>query len=85
MAVVQVIKRKVRKLLEFHELNKYVECHTGCDIIDVCNEKVGTIGKRNCNSGPSVSLPAATCHKEILVHYKGRTYYLTQGFKLMLC
>ena len=37
MAVVQPTKNKVRPVLDFRELNKYVACHTK-DGIDICEE-----------------------------------------------
>ena len=40
MAVVQETKHKVRPVLDFRELNQYVECHTGDDVIDVCGDKL---------------------------------------------
>ena len=33
-------KNKVRPVLNYRELNKSVECHTGDDITDVCSEKL---------------------------------------------
>ena len=40
MAVFQATKKKVRSVLDYRELNRFVECHTGSDIIDVCDEKM---------------------------------------------
>ena len=40
MAVFQATKKKVRPVLDYRELNRFVECHTGSDIIDVCDEKM---------------------------------------------
>ena len=40
MAVFQATKKKVRPVLDFRELNHFVVCHTGSDMIDVCNEKM---------------------------------------------
>ena len=40
MAVFQATKKKVRPVLDFRELNHFVACHTGSNIIDVCNEKM---------------------------------------------
>ena len=39
MAVFQATKKKARPVLDFRELNGFVACHTGSDIIDVCDEK----------------------------------------------
>ena len=52
MAVFQATKKKVRSVLDYHELNRFVACHTGSDIIDVCDEKVETVGRRNCYCEP---------------------------------
>eukprot|EP00794_Sanderia_malayensis_P011568 gene11568-12763_t len=38
MAVEQPTKNKVRPVLDYTELNKAVECHTGDDVLDVCSE-----------------------------------------------
>lgn len=41
---------------------------------------VMSVGRRNYDCGPSVSLPTVThCRETMLVCYKGNTYYL--GFK----
>ena len=40
MAVFQATKKKVRLVLNCRELNRFVACHTGSDIIDVCDEKM---------------------------------------------
>ena len=40
MVVFQATKKKVRPVLDYRELNRFVECHTGSDIIDVCDEKM---------------------------------------------
>ena len=40
LAVFQTTKKKVRPVLDFRELNRFMACHTGSDIIDVCNEKM---------------------------------------------
>ena len=40
MAVVQPTKKKVRPVIDFRETNKHVECHTGGDEINICNEKL---------------------------------------------
>lgn len=38
LAVEQPTKNKIRPVFDFRELNQYVECHTGDDSIDICNE-----------------------------------------------
>ena len=40
MAVEKPTKNKVRPVLDYRELNKLVECHTGDDITDVCSKKL---------------------------------------------
>ena len=40
MVVFQATKKKVRPVLDYRELNRFVACHTGSDIIDMCNEKM---------------------------------------------
>ena len=40
MAVFQTTKKKVRPVLDYCELNHFVACHTGSDIMDVCDEKM---------------------------------------------
>ena len=40
MAVFQATKKKVRPALDYRELNCFVACHTGSDIIDVCDDKM---------------------------------------------
>ena len=40
MAVFQATKKKVRPALDYRELNRFVACHTGSDIIDMCDEKM---------------------------------------------
>ena len=66
MAMVNMTKEKVWPLLDFCELNKYVECYTWSEVIDVCDEKVETIGSRNCNSEPYVCLHVVTYSKETM-------------------
>ena len=40
MAVFQATKKKVKPVLDYRELNRFVASHTGSDIIDVCDEKM---------------------------------------------
>ena len=40
LAVVQPTKDKVRPVMDYRELNDFVECHTGDDEISVCADKV---------------------------------------------
>ena len=38
MAVEQPTKGKVCPVMDFREMNRYVECHTGDNVIDICEE-----------------------------------------------
>lgn len=38
MAVVKLMKNKVRLVLDFREVNVYMACHTHGDTIDICLE-----------------------------------------------
>ena len=40
MAVEQPTKNKVRPVLDYREMNQYVECHTGDEVTDICSEKL---------------------------------------------
>ena len=40
LAVFQPTKDKVRPVMDYCELNDFVECHTGDDMVAVCGEKV---------------------------------------------
>ena len=90
MAVFQATKKKVRPVLDYRELNRFVACHTGSDIIDVCDEKMRKW--RWLEGGTAiVDLKSAYLQlhvaKELwqyqLVSYKGKTYCLTWlGFGL---
>ena len=48
MAIEQPCKDKVRPVLDFRELNQYVECHTGSDVA-ICDD---TIRKWRRLTGP---------------------------------
>lgn len=55
MEVFQATKGKVRLVFDFCESNCFVVCHTGSNIIDVCDEKIRkweTVGRRNRDCGP---------------------------------
>ena len=90
MAVFQATKKKVRPVLDYHELNRFLACHTRSDIIDVCDEKLRKW--RRLEGGTAiVNLKSAYLQlhvaKELwqyqLVSYKGKTYCLTRlGFGL---
>lgn len=90
MAVYQPTKKKVRPVLDFRELNKYVNCHTGDDVIDVCTETLRE-WRQETGAATIVDLKAAYLQirisKELwryqLVNYKGKTFCLTRlGFGL---
>ena len=89
MAVVQPTKNKVRPVLDFRELNKYVACHTK-DGIDIC-EEVMIEWRRMERVTKTVNLKLAYLQIHVdeklwqnqLVKYKGRVYCLTRlGFGL---
>ena len=90
MAVVQPTKNKVRPVLDYRELNKYVESHTGDDVTDICSEK---IREWRQTEGDNVLVDLKTAYLQIkvveklwkyqLVEFKGKTYCLTRlGFGL---
>lgn len=90
LAVVQPTKDKVRPVLDFRELNKFVECHTGDDVIDVCEETLRK-WRRVGTEASVVDLKSAylqirvdeSLWKYQLVKFKGKTYCLTRlGFGL---
>ena len=90
MAVEQPTKNKVRPVLDFRELNKHVECHTGDDVTDVCSETMRE-WRRMSGGVTIVDLKSAYLQIRIdrklwkyqLVQYKGKTYCLTRlGFGL---
>ena len=90
MVVFQATKKKVRPVLDYRELNRFVACHTGSDIIDVCDEKMRKW--RRLEEGTAIVDPKSAylqvhVAKELwqyqLVNYKGKTYCLTRlGFGL---
>lgn len=90
MAVIQPTKNKVRPVLDFRELNNYVMCHTGDDVVDVCGE---TLRKWRQMRGASTIVDLKSAYLQVhvaeklwryqLVKYNGRTYCLTRlGFGL---
>ena len=89
MAVVQPTKKKVRPVLDFRELNKYVACHIR-DGIDVC-EEVMRVWRRMERATKIMDLKSAYLQIYVdkklwryqLVEYKGQIYCLTRlGFGL---
>ena len=90
MAVVQDNKNKVRPVVEFRELNQYVECHTGDDVIDGYEEKLRG-WRRTEGEAQIVDLNSAylhigvadELHKHQLVGWRDNVYCLTRlGFGL---
>ena len=89
LAVEQQSKDKVRPVLDYRELNQFVECHTGCDVT-VCDE---TIRNWRRSPGPQKLVDLRSAYLQIhvdeslwpyqQVRYKGRLYCLTRlGFGL---
>ena len=90
MAIEQETKNKIRPVLDFRELNQYVNCHTGDDVADVCTETLRT-WRQTAGAASIVDLKSAYLQLRVspelwkyqLVNYKGRTYCLTRlGFGL---
>ena len=90
MAVDQVNKNKVRPVLDFRELNEYVKCHTGDEVIDICDDKMRE-WRRVQGEPELVDLKSAYLQirvseeqwKHQLVQVDGKTYCLTRlGFGL---
>ena len=66
MAVVQPTENKVRPVLDFRELNKYVACHTK-EGIDICEEvKEWRRMESHENRGLKVSSPSNSHGQEIV-------------------
>ena len=89
MAVVQANKNKVRPVMDFRELNQFVECHPGADAA-ACNE---TLRRWRRMAEPLKMLDLKSAYLQIRVDdslwpfqqvsYKGRLYCLTRlGFGL---
>ena len=85
MAVEQPTKAKVRPVLDFRELNEYIECHTGDDVIAVCGEK---IRKWRQEEGELALVDLRSAYLQIhvekelwqyqIVRHKGKTFALTR-------
>ncbi|GFO16630.1 Pol polyprotein [Plakobranchus ocellatus] len=90
IAVEQVTKNKVRPVLDFRELNKFVECHTGGDVLDVCSDRLrewrqidGDIEIVDLKSAYLQIHVAKELWKYQLVKFNGVVYALTRlGFGL---
>ena len=90
LAVEQQTKGKVRPVLDFRELNEFVECHTGDNVADVCGDMLREWRQMESEI-PLVDLKSTYLQvrvaKELwqyqLVRYRGETYCLTRlGFGL---
>ena len=90
MAIEQETKNKIRPVLNFRELNQYVNCHTGDGVADICTETLRT-WRQTAGAASIVDLKSAYLQLRVspelwkyqLVNYKGRTYCLTRlGFGL---
>lgn len=90
MAVKQPTKGKVRPVLDYRELNEYVECHTGDEVTDICAEKLRE-WRRTQGETAIVDLKSAYLQIKVakklwkyqLVRFRGNTYCLTRlGFGL---
>lgn len=90
MAVEQPTKRKVRPVLDYRELNAYVQSHTGDEMTDVCSE---VMRKWRQVEGDATLVDLKSAYLQIkvasefwkyqLVKYKGQTFCLTRlGFGL---
>ena len=90
IAVEQPTKNKVRPVLDYRELNQFIECHTGDEIADVCSDRLRE-WRRLEEEVKLVDLKSAYLQIRVseelwkyqLVNYQGRTYCLTRlGFGL---
>ena len=59
LAVVQPTKNKVRPVMDYRELNDFVECHTGDDMVAVC----GTFGTKNVGTSDGAAFAAVGATK----------------------
>ena len=90
LAVFQPTKDKVRPVMDYRELNDFVECHTGDDMVAVCGEKVrkwrqlqGELKVVDLKSAYLQIHISEDLWKYQIVRYKGIHYALTRlGFGL---
>ena len=90
LAVFQPTKDKVRPVMDYRELNDFVECHTGDDMVAVCGEKVrkwrqlqGELKVVDLKSAYLQIHISEDLWKYQIVRYKGVHYVLTRlGFGL---
>ena len=89
MAVVQPTKQKVRPVMDFRELNEFVECHPGTDVVLFCE----TIRKWRQMTEPLKLVDLKSAYLQLRVEedlwqyqrvrYKDAEYFLTRlGFGL---
>lgn len=90
MAIEQETKNKVRPVMDFRELNQFVECHTGGEVLDVCSDRLRE-WRRVEGQTQVVDLKAAYLQIRVVpdlwkyqvVEFEGRRYALTRlGFGL---
>ena len=90
LAVFQPNKDKVHPVMDYRELNNFVECHTGDDMVAVCGEKVrkwrqlqGELKVVDLKSAYLQIHTSEDLWKYQIVRYKGVHYALTRlGFGL---
>ena len=90
LAVFHLTKDKVRPVMDYRELNDFVECHTGDDMVAVCGEKVrkwrqlqGELKVVDLKSAYLQIHISEDLWKYQIVWYKGIYYALTRlGFGL---
>ncbi|XP_067949793.1 uncharacterized protein [Watersipora subatra] len=91
LAVFQPTKDKVRPVMDYRELNAFVESHTGGDAVAVCGEKIrkwrqlrGRLGVVDLKSAYLQIHVSEDLWKYQVVKYKGVPYALTRlGFGLL--
>jgi ribonuclease HI len=90
LAVVQPTKDKVRPVMDYRELNTFIECHTGDEAVAICAEKVrkwrqlpGRVKVVDLKSAYLQIHIAKDLWKFQVVRYQGKHYALTRlGFGL---
>jgi len=90
LAVFQPTKDKVRPVMDYRELNNFVECHTGDDMVAVCGDKLrkwrqlqGEVTVVDLKSAYLQIHVAKDLWKYQVVRYEGVHYALTRlGFGL---
>lgn len=66
MAIIQPTEHKVRPVLDFRELNEYVACTMGNNIIDMWRDNVKVKANNECfyDDKSEISIPSTTHSKE---------------------